>query len=56
MKKLLLQTTIPYTKDDWSIERFSMLAQYLSELTDANGNRLYAVSARDREKDRKSVV
>lgn len=49
MKKLLLQTTIPYTKDDWSIERFSMLAQYLSELTDANGNRLYAVSARDRE-------
>jgi hypothetical protein len=47
--KLLLQTTIPYTKDDWSIERFSMLAQYLSELTDANGNHLYAVSARDRE-------
>lgn len=49
MKKLLLQTAIPYTKDDWSIERFSMLAQYLSELTDANGNHLYAVSARDRE-------
>ena len=49
MKKLLLQTTIPYTKDDWSIERFSILAQYLSELTDVNGNHLYAVSARDRE-------
>ena len=49
MKKLLLQTTIPHTKDDWSIERFSMLARYLSELTDANGNHLYAVSARDRE-------
>jgi len=47
--KLLLQTTIPYTKDDWSIERFSILAQYLSELTDANGNHLYAVTARDRE-------
>jgi len=47
--KLLLQTTIPYTKDDWSIERFSVLAQYLSELTDANGNHLYTVSARDRE-------
>src|SRR5215510_1057540 len=26
-----------------------MLAQYLSELTDANGNHLYTVSARDRE-------
>lgn len=49
VKKLLLQTTIPYTKDDWSIERFSMLARYLSELTDANGNHLYAVSARNRE-------
>src|SRR5690349_4343471 len=31
MKKILLQTTIPYEKDNWSIERFSMLAGVLSE-------------------------
>ena len=34
MKKILLQTTIPYTKDDWSIERFSILADILSTSSD----------------------
>jgi hypothetical protein len=41
MKKILLQTTIPYAKDDWSIERFSILAEVLSEI--------FHVTARDRE-------
>src|SRR6185436_18469848 len=29
--KILLQTTIPSTRDDWSIERFSMLHRLLAE-------------------------
>jgi hypothetical protein len=41
MKKILLQTTIPYAKDDWSIERFSILADLLSAS--------FHVTARDRE-------
>ena len=48
MKKILLQTTIPYTKDDWSIARFSLLAEYLAGLTE-NGARLFQVTARDRD-------
>jgi hypothetical protein len=27
--RILLQTTIPTTEDDWSIERFSLLRDYL---------------------------
>ncbi len=49
MKKILLQTTIPYTKDDWSIARFSMLGQMLADSRDAAGNRLFDVTSRDRE-------
>lgn len=49
--KLLLQTTIPYTEDDWHIGRFSMLAQHLSGLTDENGEPLYKILLRDREVD-----
>jgi hypothetical protein len=41
MKKILLQTTIPYAKDDWSIERFSILSEVLSAI--------FHVTARDRE-------
>ncbi len=29
--RILLQTTIPFTRDDWSIERFSMLHRFLTE-------------------------
>ena len=47
--KILLQTTIPYTEDDWHIGRFSMLAEHLRSLKDENGNALYAVTARNRE-------
>src|SRR5690606_34975456 len=49
--KILLQTTIPFTEDDWHIGRFSHLAEYLGSLTDANGERLYDVTSRDREND-----
>jgi hypothetical protein len=49
MKNILLQTTIPYAKDDWSIERFSILADYLLSLSDDRGNKLYRVTARNRE-------
>jgi hypothetical protein len=45
--KILLQTTIPTTADDWSIERFSLLQDYLSSLTDDNGKPLCEVVGRD---------
>lgn len=47
--RILLQTTIPTTADDWSIARFSLLKEYLASLPDADGNPLCAVVARDRE-------
>ena len=49
MKNLLLQTTIPYTQDDWSIARFSMLVQILSSVKDDSGQVRFRVTARDRE-------
>jgi len=49
--KILLQTTIPTTEDDWSIARFSLLRDYLASLQDAAGNHLFQVTARDRESD-----
>jgi hypothetical protein len=49
MKKILLQTTIAYAKDDWSIERFSILTDVLSTIRDAIGSPLFHVTARDRE-------
>ena len=49
MKKVLLQTTIPYAADDWNINRFSIVAEHLNRLTDAKSNRLFSVTARDRE-------
>ncbi len=39
--RVLLQTTIPTTQDDWSIWRFSMLNSYLSSLKDEAGNLLF---------------
>lgn len=47
--KILLQTTIPTTEDDWSIARFSLLVGYLRELRDATGSPLFDVTARDRD-------
>ena len=47
--RILLQTTIPYSENDWTIERFSLLREYLSSLSGANGDRLVEVIARNRE-------
>jgi|ERR1051326_4316342 hypothetical protein len=49
MKKILLQTTISYAKDDWSIERFSVLADVLSSIRDESGARMFEITARNRE-------
>jgi len=49
MKKILLQTTITYAKDDWSIERFSMITGFLSAIQDESGGKLFHITARDRE-------
>jgi hypothetical protein len=48
-KKVLLQTTIPTTVDDWSIARFSRLAALLAAQRDRGGSPLYEVTARDRD-------
>lgn len=46
--RILLQTTIPPTTDDWHIGRFSMLQDYLAGLVDEHGGPLCEVTARDR--------
>jgi hypothetical protein len=47
--RILLQTTIPPTEDDWSIGRFSLLARLLRDQRDGTGAALYDVTVRDRE-------
>ncbi|HEY0747147.1 MAG TPA: hypothetical protein VGD63_10635 [Steroidobacteraceae bacterium] len=47
--RILLQTTIPPTPNDWSIDRFSMLTKLLREQRSANGAPVFEVVARDRE-------
>ena len=47
--RILLQTTIPTTEDDWHIGRFSLLREHLSGLKDDEGHSLCEVTARDRE-------
>jgi hypothetical protein len=47
--RILLQTTIPTTDDDWSINRFSRLGALLREQRDERGRPLYDVVLRDRE-------
>src|SRR5438034_9007452 len=49
--RILLQTTIPETKDDWHIGRFSLLRDHLASLQDEAGNGLCQVTARNRESD-----
>jgi hypothetical protein len=46
--RILLQTTIPTTEDDWSIARFSLLRDLLAGAVDHQGRPLYAIEARDR--------
>ncbi|HTU09960.1 MAG TPA: hypothetical protein VMG08_03590 [Allosphingosinicella sp.] len=45
---ILLQTTIEPTEDDWSIARFSRLAELLSDARGEDGRHRYDVTARDR--------
>ena len=49
--KILLQTTIPFTENDWHIGRFSLLKEHLESLRDEKGEPLYRVTARNLEKD-----
>jgi hypothetical protein len=46
--RILLQTTIPETPDDWSIARFGLLREHLENLKDDEGRPLYRMDARDR--------
>jgi hypothetical protein len=49
--KILLQTTIRPTEDDWNIDRFALLRQHLSSLENEDGSRLCEVTARNREQN-----
>jgi hypothetical protein len=49
--RILLQTTIPFTEDDWHIGRFSLLAEHLRSLKNADESFLYDVTTRNRETD-----
>jgi hypothetical protein len=46
--RILLQTTIPTTEDDWHVGRFSLLGEHLRGLRDDEGRPLCEVTARDR--------
>jgi hypothetical protein len=46
---ILLQTTIQHHPDDWAIERFGLLRDYLAALADDQGEPLFEVTARDRQ-------
>jgi len=47
--RILIQTTIPRVEDDWHVERFSLLTDYLRSLTGEDGQPLFDVTARNRE-------
>ncbi|HUA24970.1 MAG TPA: hypothetical protein VMA54_12680 [Steroidobacteraceae bacterium] len=47
--KILLQTTIPSTADDWSIARFGQLAAFLRAQRDRDDRPAFEVIARDRD-------
>jgi hypothetical protein len=47
--KILLQTTIPSSDNDWTISRFSRLAALLRDQRDDDGRALYDVVTRDRD-------
>ncbi len=49
--KILIQTTIPFTTDDWNAGRFSLAKQHLESLKSDAGEPLYLVTGRDRETD-----
>jgi|SRR5215471_5088403 len=47
--RILLQTTIPSTEDDWNVNRFSLLREHLSSIANDHGQKIFDVTARDRE-------
>jgi hypothetical protein len=47
--RILLQTTIATAADDWSIDRFSLLAALLRQERDESGQPLFEVTTRDRD-------
>jgi hypothetical protein len=47
--EILLQTTIPAASDDWSIARFSLLANSLRRERDSDQQPLFNVTVRDRD-------
>jgi len=47
--KILLQTTIPDTADDWSIARFGLLADFMRGERDSHGLPLFEVTMRNRD-------
>lgn len=47
--QILLQTTIPTDSDNWSIARFSRLAELLRTYRDDDGREMFSVVARDRD-------
>ncbi len=47
--KILLQTTIPTTEDDWSIARFGMLGAFLGGQRGADDSAIFDVTMRDRD-------
>lgn len=53
--RILLQTTIPFTEDDWHIGRFSLLTEHLRSLVDDDGKSLYEVTTRNREENSEGV-
>lgn len=49
--RILLQTTIPAIDDDWNINRFSLLHEYLASVTNGEGKPAFDVTARHRMTD-----
>ena len=47
--KVLLQTTIAPAADNWSIDRFSLLATLLRQERDESGHAVFEVRTRDRD-------
>jgi hypothetical protein len=46
---ILIQTTIPYTEDDWHVGRFSLMTEHLRSQIDPDGNAIYSITTRNRE-------
>lgn len=49
MKRILMQSTIPYAEDDWHIGRFGMLRDTLAGMRGEDGEVMFDVTARDRD-------